>query len=133
MLGCMILGVGTDVCEVGRVADALSRHGSAFVDRICSISEQEGPTWSPSAKAIAVRFAVKEACAKALGRGITERLRWHDIVVISEANFGVSVSLMGGARRRARRLSRRKDISIHAAVSHNADWVYAFVVLEAER
>ena len=124
----MIIGVGSDLCSIDRIAGAIERKGDRFVRRFCS--EAEAWPWpSDPGSYFALRFAIKEACAKALGTGITDRVRWQDIEVYEQGS-GLAIRLDGGALRRLRRLAKShlQDIRLHT--EKNADFVLAVVVIE---
>lgn len=130
----MIVGVGTDLCDVERIAGALERQGDRFRRRICSDREQQLAAGGvEEALFYAGRFAAKEACAKALGTGITERVRWTHIEVLAEATGLPVLHLSEGARRRARRLAQGGAFRAHVSITHDGSFAMAFVVLEAER
>src|SRR5689334_361296 len=78
----MILGIGTDIIEVKRIALAITRRGAPFLDRLFTPDEQHYCLQhSTSERNFAGRFAAKEAVAKALGLGITQKLSWLDIEI----------------------------------------------------
>jgi len=130
----VIIGVGTDLCDVDRIAGALERQGDRFRRRICSDREQRLAAGRlEEALFYAGRFAAKEACAKALGTGITERLRWTHIEVLAEAKGRPVIYLSGGALRRARRLAPGGAFRAHVSITHDGFFALAFVVLEAGR
>ena len=130
----MIIGLGTDLCEVERIAGALDRQGDRFRNRICSDGEQALATArADEALFYAGRFAAKEACAKALGTGITERVRWRHIEVLAGRNGEPVLHLSEGALRRARRLAGGEEVWAHVSITHDAPFAMAFVVLEAGR
>lgn len=130
----MIVGLGADLCEVERIAGALDRQGDRFRNRICSDREQALATArADEALFYAGRFAAKEACAKALGTGITERVRWRHIEVLAGRNGEPVLHLSEGALRRARRLAGGQEVRAHVSITHDAPFAMAFVVLEAGR
>ena len=129
----MIVGIGTDLCEIERIGEALERQGDKFRNRICTKEEQMLATaHSEAARFYAGRFVAKEACAKALGTGITDRVRWHDIEIHADRKGRPVMQLSGGALRRARRLAPRYEIAVHVSIAHAGGIASAFVVLEAK-
>ncbi len=129
----MIIGLGTDLCEVERIADVLGRQGDRFRNRICSKREQVlGTAQSEEALFYAGRFAAKEACAKALGTGITDRVRWRHIEVLTDRNGKPVLHLSDGALRRAKRLAGSGEVRAHVSITHDGPFAMAFVVLEAD-
>ena len=130
----MIIGVGTDLCEVERIAGALGRQGDRFRNRICSDREQAlAANRTDESLFFAGRFAAKEACAKALGTGITDRVRWRHIEVLAGRNGEPVLQLSEGALRRAVRLAGGDKVRAHVSITHDGPFAMAFVVLEASR
>lgn len=128
----MIIGLGTDLCEVERIAGALERQGDRFRNRICSVREQAlAAARADKTLFYAGRFAAKEACAKALGTGITERVRWRHIEVLAGLKGEPILHLSEGALRRARRLAGGHEVRAHVSITHDGPFAMAFVVLEA--
>jgi holo-[acyl-carrier protein] synthase len=80
----MILGLGTDIVEIERIAAAFSRHGKTFLDKIFTPQEQEYClAKTNAAESLAARFCAKEAAAKAFGKGIGAEISFTDIEVIN--------------------------------------------------
>lgn len=130
----MVIGIGTDLCEVERIAGALERQGDRFRNRICSEREQALAVGrADETLFFAGRFAAKEACAKALGTGITGRVRWRHIEVLANRNGEPVLYLSEGARRRAARLAGGGETRAHVSITHDGPFAMAFVVLEARR
>ncbi|MGY4172653.1 holo-ACP synthase [Bradyrhizobium sp. USDA 4529] len=127
----MIVGIGSDFCEIERIADAVAMRGKTLLDRLFTPSEQARATAAPEPAAVyAACFATKEACSKALGTGITERVRWTDIEVLVAAGRP-DLRLTGGALRRARRLTRGSDPKTHLSIACRDGLAAAFVIVEA--
>ena len=127
----MIIGIGVDLCVSERVGDAILRHGQRFLDRVFTSREQylAGAAADPTAF-YAGRFAAKEACVKALARGVTERVRWEDCEVLQSKAGELVLTLSGGALRRARRLAGKgRAIQLHVSIGGNRDVVTATVVI----
>ncbi len=79
-----ILGIGTDIIEIDRIALAIQRHGTRFLDHIFTLKEQAYAfSKKPSDTTFAGRFAAKEAVSKALGTGICQDVGWKDIEILS--------------------------------------------------
>lgn len=128
----MILGVGIDICDVERVRQAISRHGDRFTSRICTLTERQlADELSDAAPFYAGCFAAKEATAKALGTGITDRVRWHDIQVTSHRAGQPLMTLSGGARRRASWLASRGAFRMHLSIGHRGEFAHATAIIEA--
>ena len=82
----MIYGIGTDIIAVGRIEQALNRHGDRFARRILAAVEWDDFAASVHrARFLAKRFAAKEAFVKALGTGMRHPAPWHNINVTHDA------------------------------------------------
>ena len=129
----MILGIGTDICDVGRIAGVLERRGDRFTRRVFTDAERTAGDARPEAAAFyARRFAAKEACAKALGTGFTKGIRWHDIEIRNMTKGKPLLHLTGGALARLKRLTPRDhEIALHLSLADDPPIALAFVVLEA--
>ena len=125
----MIVGLGIDVVEVARLADALRRHGDRFVERV--FTDRERAACDPRSDrvlALAARFAAKEACLKALGTGWAEGLGFRDVEVVREGNQPPRLVLHGEAVRRAEALG---VIRTHVSLTHQPGLAAAVVILES--
>jgi holo-[acyl-carrier protein] synthase len=124
----MIYGIGTDIIAVGRIEQALSRHGDRFARRILAVVEWDDYAASVHrARFLAKRFAAKEAFVKALGTGMRHPASWHNISVTHDAlgrpGFGLEPEL-------AQVLAQHKILGHHLSISDEAEMVVAFSVLE---
>lgn len=126
----MMVGMGTDIVEVDRVAAGLERFGSRYAARILSPAElallaPEGGL--PSAVRLAGRFAAKEAAVKALGTGFSAGIGLHDVEILADAGGRPRLSFAGQALVRQRQLGAR---SLHVSISHERHYAVAVVILE---
>jgi holo-[acyl-carrier protein] synthase len=124
----MIYGIGTDIVAVGRIEQALKRHGDRFARRILAAAEWgDFATSVHRARFLAKRFAAKEAFVKALGTGMRHPATWHNISVTHDAlgrpGFGLEPEL-------AQVLAQHKILGHHLSISDEAEMVVAFSVLE---
>jgi len=125
----MIVGLGIDVMEVARIADAIRRHGDPFVDRIFTAGERAAcDQRADRVLALAARFAAKEACLKALGTGWAEGLAFRDVEVVRDGNRPPHLVLHGEASRRATSLG---VVRSHVSLTHQPGIAAAVVVLES--
>lgn len=124
----MIIGVGTDLVEVKRVAELLERHGERARSKLFTAAELARCEASarPS-ESLAGRFAAKEAFFKALGTGWGRGGAWHEVEVVSSPHGAPSLRLSGTAGRLA---GERGVRAIHLSVTHTAELAAAYVVLE---
>jgi holo-[acyl-carrier protein] synthase len=116
----VIVGVGIDVCDVSRFADAVHRR-PGLVGRLFTPAEAERPVASQAA-----RFAAKEALAKALGA--PAGLNWLDAEVLTDDRGRPSFRVTGTVAAQASALG---VASIHVSLSHDAGIASAVVICEA--
>lgn len=124
----MIRGLGIDSIELSRVARVYAEYGARFLDRILTPAERDYVArWADPVPRIAGRFAVKEACMKALGTGWGAGVRWRDIEVLRHASGRPVVELHG----RAQEICELLGASIvHCTITHTDDHAMAVVVIE---
>ena len=97
----MILGIGSDISDVRRIAKVIERHGDRFIDRIFTPHERaRAERRRNRVETYAKRFAAKEACAKALGTGLKDGVFWRDMGVVNLVSGQPTIQLTGGAARR---------------------------------
>ena len=128
----MIYGIGTDVCDVRRIAASVSRHGERFARRI--LGDDELATWrmrsarwpERGVRYLATRFSAKEAFSKAVGLGMRMPMTWRLCEVNKLASGQPSIVLHGELKAwfDARRLVA------HVSVSDETDYAASFVVVE---
>ena len=127
----MIVGLGTDLVEIARMAQALQRHGDRLLDRLLGAEERAAmpPAGHPNRAAwLAKRFAAKEAAAKALGTGFRAGITLADIQTVHNPLGAPQLRLSGGA---AARISALGATVAHLSVSDERQYAVAFVVLES--
>ena len=125
----MIVGIGTDLCEIGRVQRALDRHGERFARKILVDSEMERfrRNRRPAAY-LAKRFAAKEAFSKAIGTGIRFPVNWHNLSV-DNGRSGKPTLLFSEPL--AALLRTRGVTAAHLSLTDEVGMACAFVVLES--
>lgn len=126
----MVVGMGTDIVEVDRVAAGLQRFGRRYAARILSPAELDllapGGGLPPAAR-LAGRFAAKEAAVKALGTGFSEGIGLHDVEILTDAGGRPRLCLSGQAGVRRQRIGAH---SLHVSISHERHYAVAVVILE---
>ena len=129
----MIVGIGTDLCDITRVAQSLERFGERFVHRcFTEVERRRSDARTGRAASYAKRFAAKEACAKALGTGIRDGVAWRDMGVVNLPSGKPTMALTGGAARRlAALMPSGHEPLIHLAITDEHPLAQAFVVIEA--
>jgi holo-[acyl-carrier protein] synthase len=124
----MILGIGTDLCEVSRIERALERFGERFAARILVASELEVfRRRRQRAGYVAKRFAAKEAFSKALGVGIRYPVNWHNVWVVNARSGKPAFEF---SRPLAALLKRRGIVRVHLSLTDEIGMACAFVVVE---
>lgn len=94
----MIIGLGSDICDVRRIESVLARYGDRFLDRIYTATERaRAERRANRVETYAKRFAAKEACAKALGTGFRRGVFWRDMGVVNMPSGRPTLRLTGGA------------------------------------
>jgi holo-[acyl-carrier protein] synthase len=98
----MILGIGSDITDVRRIAKVIERHGDRFLERIFTAAECRARAEGKKnrVETYAKRFMAKEACAKALGTGLRAGVWWRDMGVVNLRSGKPTMELTGGALRR---------------------------------
>jgi holo-[acyl-carrier protein] synthase len=97
----MIIGVGTDLLDIRRVAAVLERFGDRFAKRLFTDIERARARRRPDPAAVYAQcYAAKEACSKALGTGMRQGVFWRDMGVENLSSGKPYLVLTGGARKR---------------------------------
>ncbi|MSP79915.1 MAG: holo-ACP synthase [Rhodospirillales bacterium] len=129
----MILGVGTDLCDIRRIERALQRFGARFKARCFTEEERAGAEARPHPAArYAMLYAAKEACAKALGTGFRQGIFWRDIRLFSLPSGQPMIRLEGGAHARLNALAPPgRALRIDVSMSDEYPHAQAIVVISA--
>ena len=131
----MILGIGTDIVSIARIAELYRDTGERFLARVCSTAEiAQFRTKSDAAEIryLAKRFAAKEAVAKALGTGIGARAAFTEISITNDATGKPVAILTGAAAETLSALAGGKPATVHLSLSDEGDTALAFVVICSE-
>ena len=129
----MIIGLGSDLCDIRRIEKTLERFGDRFVARVFTpIERRKAESRAHRAATYAKRFAAKEACAKALGTGFSRGVFLKDIGVVNGPSGAPTLALTGGAAQRlAALVPKDHDVKIHLTLTDEAPLAMAVVVIEA--
>src|ERR1700761_1774754 len=101
----MVVGIGTDLMEIARIQQSIDRFGERFLNRVFTPREiAYCQRKKNAAETLAARFAPKEACAKALGTGISHGVGWLELEVAREPSGKPRLELSGRAAEWAPRL-----------------------------
>jgi holo-[acyl-carrier protein] synthase len=124
----MVLGIGTDLMEIPRIAQSIDRFGDRFLQRVFTPREiLYCQRKKNAAESFAARFAAKEAGAKALGTGISHGVSWLELEVAREPSGRPLLQLSGRAADRARSLGVTR---VSLSLTHSRDTALAVVIME---
>ena len=129
----MIIGIGSDITDVRRIAKVIDRHGERFIDRIFTPTERaKAEKRRNRVETYAKRFAAKEACAKALGTGFRAGVWWRDMGVVNLPSGRPTLELTGGAKRRLEAITPAGyEARIDLTITDEGPMAHAFVVISA--
>lgn len=130
----MIIGMGSDLCNIERIAASLERFGERFENRVFTPLERARAARRPFTRAgtLAKRFAAKEAFSKAVGTGFRAGVFMKDIGVINAPSGAPTLALSGGAAARLAAITPAgHEAVVHLTLTDDHPWAQAFVVIEA--
>ena len=133
----MIIGIGSDLIDITRVAKVIERHGERFLERIFTDAERAKAMRRANSEKMVVatyakRFAAKEACSKALGTGIRRGVWWKDMGVVNLRSGQPTMLLTGwAAERLAAMTPAGHRARVHVTLTDDHPWAMAVVVIEA--
>ena len=128
----MIVGIGTDVCDISRIAAALQRHGDRFAQRVLGPDElrvfeaRRARVARRGLSYLATRFSAKEAFSKAIGLGMRTPMSWRACEVINAPSGKPEVRLHGELAA----WFAARQLRAFVSVSDEANVATAFVVVE---
>ena len=132
----MIIGLGSDLCNIERIQNSLDRFGERFENRVFTDLERAKAARRPFTRAgtYAKRFAAKEAFSKAVGTGFKRGVFMKDIGVVNLPSGAPTLQLTGGAKARLDALAPEGHaIDIHLTMTDDHPWAQAFVILTARK
>ncbi len=129
----MIVGIGTDICDVRRVRESLLRHGERFARKV--LSDAEFAQWQTRSarwpergvRFVATRFSAKEAFSKAIGLGMRMPMTWRSCE-ISNLSSGAPVIVLHGE---LKAWFESKGYKAHVSVTDETDYAASFCVVES--
>jgi holo-[acyl-carrier protein] synthase len=129
----MIIGIGSDLCDIRRIEETLTRFDERFLQRcFTDVERRKADRRKDRAPTYAKRFAAKEACAKALGTGLRHGVFWRDMGVVNLPSGAPTMRLTGGAARRLAEITPDgHEAVIHLTITDEQPMAQAFVVIEA--
>jgi holo-[acyl-carrier protein] synthase len=131
----MIIGLGSDLIDIRRIARTLDRYGERFLQRVFTPLERErSERRANRAESYARRYAAKEACAKALGTGFNRGVFWRDIGVVNLPGGKPTLALTGGAAARLDAITPAgMEASIEVSLTDEPPLAQAIVIITASR
>ena len=128
----MIYGIGTDICDVRRVAATLERRGDRFAERVLGPGEIEvfrarrARVLSRGVSYLATRFSAKEAFSKAIGMGMRMPMTWRDCEILNAASGKPEIRLHGALAE----WFTARQLAAQVSLSDETDFAVSFVVIE---
>lgn len=131
----MILGIGTDLANIERIAATLERFGDRFRNRVFTpVEQRKAEARKDVAGTYAKRWAAKEACSKALGTGLRMGISWRDMAVTNLPTGQPVMHLTGWAAERLSQMTPEGyEAIVHVTLTDDPPWAQAFVVIEARK
>ena len=130
----MIIGLGSDLCNIERIQNSLDRFGERFENRVFTELERSKARRRPFtiAGTYAKRFAAKEAFSKAVGTGFKRGVFMKDIGVVNKPSGAPTLALTGGAAKRLEEMiPPGHEAHVHLTLTDDHPWAQAFVIIEA--
>ncbi|HVZ09441.1 holo-ACP synthase [Rhodopila sp.] len=131
----MILGLGSDICDIRRIEAAIARHGNRFLERVFTETERAKAlrrTEKIQAATFAKRFAAKEAAAKALGTGFRRGVFFSDLGVVNLPGGKPTLHMTGGSADRLRAITPPGMIAqVDLTMTDEYPYAYAQVIISA--
>jgi len=130
----MIIGIGSDLCNIERIQNSLDRFGERFIARVFTEVERGRAEARPLTRAgtYAKRFAAKEAFSKAVGTGFKRGVFMRDIGVVNKVSGEPTLALSGGAKERLDdMIPEGHAAKIHLTMTDDHPFAQAFVIISA--
>ncbi len=129
----MILGLGSDLIDIRRVAESIERFGDRFLNRIFTeVERAKSDRRANRAASYAKRFAAKEACSKALGTGLNRGVYWRDMGVVNLPGGKPTMRLTNGALRRLEEITPKGHTAvIDLTITDDFPLAQAIVIISA--
>lgn len=128
----MIVGIGTDLCDVRRIRATLERRGERFAERVLGEREiavfraRRARAEARGVAYLASRFSAKEAFSKAIGLGIRMPMTWRLCEIGKLPSGKPAIVLHGGLKT----WFDAQGLSAHVSVTDETDYAASFVVVE---
>jgi holo-[acyl-carrier protein] synthase len=130
----LIIGIGSDLCNIERIQRSLDRFGERFIARVFTETERAKAERRPFTRAgtYAKRFAAKEAFSKAVGTGFKRGVFMKDIGVVNAPSGAPTLALTGGAKARLDAITPAGHVAeVHLTMTDDHPFAQAFVLISA--
>src|ERR1700683_4293265 len=131
----MILGLGSDICDIRRIEKSIERYGDRFLERIFTETERAKAmrrSEKIQAATFAKRFAAKEAASKALGTGFRKGVFFSDLGVVNLPSGQPTLEMTGGAAERLAAITPRgMRAAVALTMTDEYPYAYAQVIISA--
>jgi holo-[acyl-carrier protein] synthase len=129
----MIIGLGSDIVDVRRIARSIERYGDRFLARIYTpVERAKAEKRANKVETYAKRFAAKEACSKALGTGFRRGVFWRDMGVVNLPGGRPTMQLTGGALKRLHSITPAGcEAQIDVSLTDEGPTAQAIVIISA--
>ena len=127
-----IHGVGTDLCDIRRIALTLARRGERFAERVLGPDElavfraRRARVEQRGLRYLATRFSAKESFSKAIGLGIRAPMAWRDCQILNEPGGKPFVRLSGALAL----WFEARALAAHVSVTDESEYAASVVVVE---
>jgi holo-[acyl-carrier protein] synthase len=128
----MVYGIGTDICDVRRIAATLERRGERFPEKVLGPDEmrvfrfRRGKVEARGVRYLATRFSAKEAFSKAIGLGLHMPMTWRDCEILNHPSGQPYIRLHGALAA----WFAARGLQAHVTVTDETDYAASFVVVE---
>ena len=128
----MIYGIGTDICDIRRIRDTLSRRGERFAEKVLGphemavFRERYAKVEARGVAYLATRFSAKEAFSKAIGMGMRMPMTWRACEIVKAPSGKPEIKLHGALAA----WFEAEGLTAHVTVSDESEYAAAFVVVE---
>jgi holo-[acyl-carrier protein] synthase len=131
----MILGLGSDICDIRRIEKVIAKYGERFLERVYTDTERAKAmrrTEKIRAATFAKRFAAKEAASKALGTGFRKGVFFSDLGVVNLPSGQPTLKMTGGAEVRLRAITPPGMVAqVSLTMTDEYPYAYAHVIISA--
>ena len=125
----MIVGIGTDIIDIRRIEKIIIKYGNRFIHKCFLQSEiQKSESRRKKIQSFAKRFAAKEACAKALGTGLSKGVFWKDIEVRND-KLGKPIIILHNKALRILKQISSKNTRIEISLSDEKNYAISNVII----